>query len=317
MTTFTYQYWDEKGAVRSGTLRAADRTEALRQIQTAGRSVISLTEGHAVKPGWFRPHFPSWGKPALVLMSFVLLLFFSADWIVGMFRKPDTGNPARHTATGTQAPARLPVPLKTPPRDAKTETVPGDATPHASIQPPVANTAARKTSPASAPSAKTPGFRPPPSEADAEPLPPNAFKNQSDALLAMAMSVPPGMEVPPLPIPDNLDETFLHSLTNDIVIYPEDDARTVELKKTVADAKQQIREMVNEGRSVAEILSEYRRQMKEQAALRREALKELHALYRSGAVNEAKTFHDQVNEAFSKTGIPPIEMPRDWRRTAP
>jgi hypothetical protein len=47
MNAFTYQYWDEKGAVRSGTLRAADRTEALRQIQTAGRSVITLTEGKA------------------------------------------------------------------------------------------------------------------------------------------------------------------------------------------------------------------------------------------------------------------------------
>jgi len=122
------------------------------------------------------------------------------------------------------------------------------------------------------------------------------------------MSIPPGAPVPPLPIVGNLDSDFVNSLTNTIVIYDDDDERTANIKENVAIAKNQLLELVKQGRSVSEVLQEYQNKANEQADLRSEAQKELSELYQSGKTEEAKTFMEKVNKEFTESGITPISM---------
>ena len=139
---------------------------------------------------------------------------------------------------------------------------------------------------------------------------PTSFKGSTEQLLAMAMSAPPGAMIPPLPIAGNLDEDFINSLTNTIVIYDDDDERTVQLKENVAAAKNQMLELLKQGRSVSDVLKEYQETNNERAAIRSEAQRELNALHRSGKTQEAKEYMEKVNETFKDMDIDPISPPQ-------
>jgi len=316
MNVFTYQYWDENGAVRSDTLRAANRAEALRQIRDAGRSVITLTEGKASVPGRRALWNPVvWNRAAWIGVAGVVLVAALSVWLTA--NKKPAKRPAPEAAKVETSPAG------TPPRGVRggfgetalpasrptVETPATGAPPRP--QPPVADAAVSRN-------ANLRPLHPPPEETEEEEVKPSRrFTNISEGLLAMALSVPPGAPVPPLPIPPNIETEFAKALTNDIVLYEDDDERTVELKENIAAAKEQMREMVKQGQSVAEILTEYQNRANEEAALRRQAQLELNKLFRSGAVEEAQAYHDEVNQIFSELGITPIDLHRNRRRSAP
>jgi len=139
---------------------------------------------------------------------------------------------------------------------------------------------------------------------------PHSYKTATEGLIAMAMSVPPGEMVPPLPISKDLDMDFVNSLSNEIVIYDDDDDRTANIKENVAVTKNQLLELVKQGRSVSEVLKEYEKQTNERAAIRSEAQVELSNLIKNGSTKEAKAYLENINKAFGDLGIEPITLPR-------
>lgn len=114
-----------------------------------------------------------------------------------------------------------------------------------------------------------------------------------------------GGGMPPLPIDDNasLTNAFLASLTNSIVIYDTDDERTVALKERVADVKNQLRQIYEQGGSIYDALMEYQNYVNEGARIRRDVIRNYRRLQAEASPEEAETYRVEANKALEKEGI--------------
>ena len=314
MKSFGYTFRDASGALKKGTLQAEDRADALRQIKAKGCVPVSVAEGQAAAggPAWN----PAWTvRGAWIAAAGVVLIGGLAVWHRAE-RKPVKRPAVVAADVKKTAPAAKPKPVK----PASAKPVQAAAQPAPAQPVPEKPTPAERPATAAALPASRPGPAPAPQPAEpaAEPVPPpspSQFKTSTEQLLGLAMSIPPGNPIPPLPIVPGLDKDFVNSLTNEIVIFSDDDERTANVKENVAVAKNQMLELVKEGRSVAEVLKEYENTVNERAAARSEAQAELSNLYRSGKTQEAREYMEKVNKAFTEMGIDPVSLP-SAKRTA-
>lgn len=130
--------------------------------------------------------------------------------------------------------------------------------------------------------------------------------NMVEQVLYMALSDDDtGGGMPPLPIDDNasLTNAFLASLTNSIVIYDTDDERTVALKERVADVKNQLRQIYEQGGSIYDALMEYQNYVNEGAKIRREVILNYRRLQSEASPEEAEAYRVEANKALEKEGI--------------
>ena len=138
--------------------------------------------------------------------------------------------------------------------------------------------------------------------------PPKHFRSPSEELLAMMLSTPPDVAMPPLPQldPDDarLNADALSAVTNNLVIYDTDGERLERLKEDVAGAKFQLADAVAKGVSVAEALNEFREHQNEGVEIRNETIKAINALDDDQAAIE--TFK-KANEELVKEDIAPIK----------
>ncbi|HNX35032.1 MAG TPA: hypothetical protein PKM57_10415 [Kiritimatiellia bacterium] len=309
MKSFGYTFRDASGALKKGTLQAEDRTDALRQIKAKGCVPVSVAEGQTAAggPAWN----PAWTvRGAWIAAAGVVLIGGLAVWHRAE-RKPVKRPAVVAADIKKAAPAAKPKPVK--PVAAKPVQVPAITVPAADVPNPEPKPATAAALPASQP---LPPPAPQPSEIAVEtPVRPHQFKNKTEQLLSMAMSVPPGGFVPPLPISPEMEQDFAKSLTNEIVIFDDDDERTANIKENVAVAKNQLIEMVKQGRSVADVIQEYQKTRNAHTAARSEAQAELSNLYRSGKTQEAREYMEKVNKAFTELGIDPVSLP-SAKRTA-
>jgi peptidyl-tRNA hydrolase len=305
MKTFGYSCRDNSGALKKGTLRAIDRTDALLQIKTMDCIPISVTEGkgETTSSRMARIHT---GRNTIIylVVAIVVLIVAMVEWRI-VHQNPVAKNQPIATFATKPLPKNV---YSTPQTNQTVKTV--QAVPRTVPAPPTSH---KDDAPQTA-IAKTPTSREtitPEPETEMEPQTKRSspYKSATEQLLAMAMSVPPGARIPPLPIAGNLDKDFANSLTNTIVIYDDDDANTVSMKENVAAAKMQLLEAVKQGRSVAEVLQEYQNSANEKISARNEALQELTALYQSGKPEEAQAYLEKINKAFNDLGIAPISPP--------
>ncbi len=308
MKMFGYTLRDKSGALKKGTLQAVDRIDALRQITAMGCVPVSVLEGRGAAPGTRELRNSAWNRRGTVWLAVaatVILIAALAVWLT-VDRKPAAKHPATVTAVAKK-------PVKGRPVQTANQTIkPVQDIPQPAAETPsedVRQTAEDLRDPPHQPTVEaltvqTEGVKP------KQPPRPKPFNSATEGLLSMAMSVPPGSSIPPLPISPNLDADFAKSLTNEIVIYADDDERTATTKENVAVAKNQLRELVKEGRSVSEVLKEYQDKTNERAAMRREAQRELAALYNNGSPEEAQAYLEKVNKAFEELGVEPISLPR-------
>lgn len=137
--------------------------------------------------------------------------------------------------------------------------------------------------------------------------PPKHFSRPTEELLAMMLSTPPEIEMPPLPALDpndaRLNADAILALTNDLVIYETDDERLVELKEAVAAVKEQLAEAVKSGGNVADVLNEFRNWQNEGAKVRGETIKAINAIEDDA---EAAKALDDANKTFQEDGVVPI-----------
>lgn len=313
MKSFGYTFRDASGALKKGTLQAEDRADALRQIKAKGCVAVSVSEGQAAAggPAWN----PAWTVRGVWIAAVgVVLIGGLAVWWHRAERKPAKRPAAVVADVKKAAPAARPKPVKAAPaKPVQTAARPAAVKPAAEVPAPAERPAATAAIPEKRP---YPAPAPQPAAPAPEPVPqnPSQFKTSTEQLLGLAMSIPPGNPIPPLPIVQGLDKDFVNSLTNEIVIFSDDDERTANVKENVAVAKNQMLELVKEGRSVAEVLKEYENTVNERAAARSEAQAELSNLYRSGRTQEAKEYMEKVNKAFTEMGIDPVSLPAATRR---
>ena len=137
--------------------------------------------------------------------------------------------------------------------------------------------------------------------------PPKHFRHPSEQLLAMMLSTPPDVAMPPLPHldPDDarLNADALAAATNDLVIYDTDGRELESLKENVAGVKFQLAEVVAKGGNVADALNEFREHQNEGVEIRNETIRAINSIEDDQAA--AETFR-KANEELVREDIAPI-----------
>jgi hypothetical protein len=138
------------------------------------------------------------------------------------------------------------------------------------------------------------------------------LQHGTERLLAMVISSSE-TGVPPLPISEGDEESLrrdlLAAITNNIVIFEDENGTTQEIKETVAAAKAQLAEILKSGGNVVEAIKEYEAHVNEGAKLRAEVLEKIRPQV-DAIEDDAKALEyvESVNEALKKEDIPPIHL---------
>ena len=141
------------------------------------------------------------------------------------------------------------------------------------------------------------------------PPPPPTYKSNSDELIAMAMSVPADAEIPPLPFEPANDDQFVESFSKPVEILDTDSEAVKAMKRTVMEARMQIAEMMKNGASFQEVLTEHRELFNSNVQVRNDCINELQEIFDSGDYEGAQKYVDTMNIALQQMGIQEIEMP--------
>lgn len=136
------------------------------------------------------------------------------------------------------------------------------------------------------------------------------FDNASDQIIAMAASgAESGSVMPPMPMMNNADEEFIKSLEREIVINDDDPDEVKSLKKNVMAIREEIRQLMNEGHSFADVIREHRDIVNHGVEMRREATRTIKEFVDGGDREAAKECLEKVNEVLAGMGIQGVEMP--------
>ena len=136
------------------------------------------------------------------------------------------------------------------------------------------------------------------------------FDNASDQLIAMAASgAESGHAMPPMPVMNNADEEFMKSLEKEIKIDEGDSDEVKALKQSVIAIRGEIRRLISEGHSFAEVLKTHRDIVNHGVAMRKEATCIIKEFVDNGDFEAANECLEKVNEVLSGMGIQRVEMP--------
>ena len=145
------------------------------------------------------------------------------------------------------------------------------------------------------------------------------FDNASDQILAMAVSgASSGGSMPPMPLMDNADEAFARSLEKDIEISDGDSDAVKALKRDVMAVREEVRQLMAEGHTFADVMKDHRDMVNRSAEMRREAARIVGEFVESGDMASAEECRAKLNAALAEAGMEGIEMPlsREERRAA-
>jgi hypothetical protein len=155
-----------------------------------------------------------------------------------------------------------------------------------------------------------PGSAPPPAEA---PKPGIAINTATEQLLSMVLSMPLGVEVPPLPIVegDDLAKDSQAALASTIVIENDDPDDIAERKVNIGWAKMDMQAHIQEGGSAVSYLNQLEERRKAEAARQQAARAEAEAKI----VELAKKLSDQelqkqrqaINQELIDNAVQPLE----------
>ncbi|OQA30373.1 MAG: hypothetical protein BWY57_02886 [Betaproteobacteria bacterium ADurb.Bin341] len=126
----------------------------------------------------------------------------------------------------------------------------------------------------------------------------------------MMASVPPGVQMPPLPVPENLDEDFSRARTNVLEIYDADNDKMTGAIETVAWAKVDLDALVEQGWKPDAILRELARNHNEEAHLRSNVSTVLKKMVEEEKLSKAELMQEllQVNTELAERGLPEITL---------
>lgn len=137
------------------------------------------------------------------------------------------------------------------------------------------------------------------------------FRHGTDTLLSVLLSGSKTGVIPPMPMRSDksLDEEFRASLNDPIVIEADDSEERAERKRQVMQAREEVKQMMDEGLSFREVISESRRLFQENAQIRREAMQELQKLHEQGDAEGERKYQITIDAALGAMGIDPMDKP--------
>ena len=143
------------------------------------------------------------------------------------------------------------------------------------------------------------------------------FNHMSDTMIAEVLQPPEGgVMPPPPPITAGMHDKFLKSLDDPIVINDDDTPEVKEQKESVIIARAQIKERIDNGERFEDILREHWTLTEDNLKIKRNAQKELDAIYAQGDRDGAAKYKRVMDVALSQMGISELDEPSTPRERA-
>ena len=144
---------------------------------------------------------------------------------------------------------------------------------------------------------------------------PRPFSFATDELLALTLCHDHRVATPPLPgsrtSKEAHDRDFYESIKEPIIISKDDSERVAEMKRTVREARIQIKDLMDQGYHFDDILDDYERLSSENREIRNKAMRELKEIRASGDKDAEQQYFEKINAAFENMGIDPLDRPRE------
>ena len=133
--------------------------------------------------------------------------------------------------------------------------------------------------------------------------PPPVFDNVIDQTLSIALSVPPGHSLPPMPsLGPNATKAFEDALKKPIVIKDDDPENVKRAKLLVQSGREAISEALKSGKSVQEIIADHCAAVNDNAELHNAVSAEYRKLVAEGDMDAAEEYRAKANEILEKAG---------------
>ena len=133
---------------------------------------------------------------------------------------------------------------------------------------------------------------------------PSIWKSNTDQLLHMALSTPPGVIMPPIPYTSGTaTKDFQDSLNVPIVINDDDSDEVREAKERVIEARETVKQLLSEGYTFEDIMADFEQQNAKDAELRREVSDRIEEIKREGDIDMAREYMHKANEFLRESGI--------------
>jgi hypothetical protein len=128
----------------------------------------------------------------------------------------------------------------------------------------------------------------------------------------MAMNMPPGMDMPPLPpgVDTGISKMQLIEMLSDEIKIDNTESEDIKaLKQRVIDARKAMIERLNNGENFDTVLAEHRTLVNENAAIYRECEQQLRKIIAEGDEELAIEYRTTVSEALDSMGIDSLNVP--------
>lgn len=301
---YTVKYRTADGRFDYAVVEAASRAAVFQLLEKRGISAISVTEGvdKNVLPAHSSPRHPSpmrgilAGGCVVVLAVGAYFLFFaspSTPTVAKKVVKPDRSDIAtRPSADKGERPDR-PVAATTNAPATKPEVRKADSNERLDLVA-VTNKSGEIMERWRTPDGKTHARLIPP---------PPVFDNVIDQALSIALSVPPGHSLPPMPSlgPDST-KAFAEALKKPIVIKDDDPEDVKKAKLLVQSGREAIFEALKSGKSVQEIIADHCAAVNDNAELHNAVGVEYRKLIAEGDLEAAEEYRSKANEILEKSG---------------
>ena len=148
--------------------------------------------------------------------------------------------------------------------------------------------------------------------------PPPIFDNVIDQTLAIALSVPAGHSLPPMPSlgPDST-KAFAEALKKPIVIKDDDPENVKKAKLLVQSGREAIFEALKSGKTVQEIIADHCAAVNDNAELHNAVGAEYRKLVAEGDLEAAEEYRRKANEVLERSGAEPVPNSTNARRKSP
>ena len=142
------------------------------------------------------------------------------------------------------------------------------------------------------------------------------FDNVIDQTLSIALSVPNGHSLPPMPaLGPNANKEFAKALKKPIVINDDDPEDVKRAKLLVQAGREAILDQLDSGKSVNEIIADHCAAVNDNAELRKTVNSEYRKLLEEGDLEGAETYREEANKILEKAGAEPVPQRSENSRT--
>ena len=141
------------------------------------------------------------------------------------------------------------------------------------------------------------------------------FDTNTERIISGFANTKRGFPPPPLlniPFGENLNEI----LNSDIVIYEDDDERTVAIKENCAQLKEEMKQYIADGGTPENFLAWYHNELSKDYNSWKDSQQYIVQLMKEGMIQEAEEYMEKANAELTKSGIRNVTIPDNLRKLA-